>query len=283
MGYLLRRALADVLPPGISHGERLVALEVADQASDTTGIAYGVEFLTVVARRAGLANGKQVGRLLGELAARDLELRQRIGVDKRGRPVFACRGHATTYDVGSVATRLGKVPHFRDLFPRTGEEKGPANPGPLPEKGPGSGGERSRLRGTKVPEPRDPSPKLLLSSQLASSQLRTKPVDKVDRVIARHAPDLDRATVAGYLTEQGKGLGVVAAADGDGTAPDLFAKIRAWAKPTDQPPRFADWNTKPPGCGAPGCSNGKIEDPNDDYRPYPCPACQPQRVNGHRP
>lgn len=281
MGYLLRRALADVLPISLTQGERLVALEVADQANDDTGIAYGPDLLAIVARRAGFANAKQVGRILGELALHGLELRRRIGTDSKGRPLFACRGHATTYDVGSVAVRLAKVPTIQDLLGRSAYTKGPDYPGPLSEKGPGPGGERSRLGARKVPDSQDPSPSFSSSTQLASSTAKTKPKDKADRLIDQHAPDLDRATVAQHLAERGKGLGVLSAAERDGTLLDLFATIRAWAAPTVQPPRYADWAQPAAGCGAPGCVSGKVEDPANDYRPKLCPACQPQPVNGH--
>lgn len=106
MGYQLRRVLADALPADLSPSERLVVLELADHADEETGLASGPLLLDVVARRAGLANTKQVGRALSVLAGRGLEVRVLVTVDSAGRPVFAHRGRPTTYDIGALAERL---------------------------------------------------------------------------------------------------------------------------------------------------------------------------------
>ncbi len=284
MGYELRRALADGLSPSVQGTRRFVLLEIADLAKDDTGLAFSGQWgeeedlLTIVARRVGLADGKQVGAVLDKLAGTEFETRVQIGVKKTGQPLFCCRGRQTTYDPGALARRL--LPRSEVQSSGPSAVVAPPFAGATGGIAPTSEADCSRARAVLHPQTREPA--LSYSSTQLASSPKPKPVDKVDRVITRHAPDLDRATVARYLDEHGKGLGVVAAADGDGTAPDLFAKIRTWAAPTAQPPRFTDWTAQPPGCGAPGCSRGTVEDPNDDYRPYPCPACQPQRVNGHR-
>jgi len=109
MGYELRRWLADRLPPGLSSGERLVALEIADQANDVTRLAYGRDLLEVVARRTGFSSTKQVRKVLTKLAANEIELRVPLtGKDGRplvgadGRTVFAREGRETTYRIPTM-------------------------------------------------------------------------------------------------------------------------------------------------------------------------------------
>jgi hypothetical protein len=106
VGFKLRRWLADCLPTALSSGERLVALEIADQANDETRKAYGTDLLTTVARRCGLSDANQVGKILTKLSANGVELRLpirgqdgRIITDKRGRTMFACKGHQSTFRI----------------------------------------------------------------------------------------------------------------------------------------------------------------------------------------
>lgn len=137
VGYELRRQLADTLPEGLSSGERLVALEFADQANDRTRLAYGRRVLTLVARRCGFANEKQVGKVLGKLAKRGIELRVQITrdgkpvFDHRGRPVFAYDGRETTY----------QIPVFGEpAAPPPGEDSPPV----VPQEGDHSADEQTR-------------------------------------------------------------------------------------------------------------------------------------------
>lgn len=121
MGYVLRRWLADRLPADLSRGERLVALELADQANDTTRRAYSKNLLTTVAHRAGYADEKQIGAVLGKLAKRGIELRVQLLKDGRpffdtkGRPVFACTRHETTYKIPTERECAALVPCPQDL------------------------------------------------------------------------------------------------------------------------------------------------------------------------
>ncbi len=121
MGYLLRRWLADRLPADLAHGERLVALEFADQANDITRRAYSKDLLKTIAHRAGYANEKQVGAVLGKLAKRGIELRVQIVkdgkpfFDTKGRPVFACTKHETTYKIPTERECAVLVPPAQDL------------------------------------------------------------------------------------------------------------------------------------------------------------------------
>jgi len=158
MGYKLRRWLAEALPDGLSSGERLVALEIADQAHEDTRRAYGLNLMDVIVRRTGLADPKQVGKILGKLAAAGVELRMpatdkagQVIKDKQGKTVYACRGHMLEFRIpqpGESPTL--KVPQAEDLndpkVPQAGELNDPQE-----EKGPPPGPERSPARGTKVP------------------------------------------------------------------------------------------------------------------------------------
>ncbi|MFM9643590.1 hypothetical protein [Streptomyces turgidiscabies] len=160
MGYELRRWLADQLPAGLSSGERLVALEIADQAHDGTRAANSPDVLEVVARRTGLSGVKQVGKVLGKLSAGGIELRVPLKDpqgqplrDKAGRIVFACAGHRTTFRVpnDSECPAL-KVPPAGD---QTDPERSPAGETIEPERSPGQGtnqGERSPAEETNRPE-----------------------------------------------------------------------------------------------------------------------------------
>jgi hypothetical protein len=95
---------------------RLVAMEIADDARDPSqGSAadggYPWSAIPVEGRRDrrgkwkdGLTercgmSARAVSRVLTELSAAGYEMRQPIGTDKRGRPVFAAKGHATRFRV----------------------------------------------------------------------------------------------------------------------------------------------------------------------------------------
>lgn len=165
MGWELRRWLADRLPETLSSGERLVALEIADQAYDDTRTGYGNDFMAVVVRRTGLSSAKQVGKVLGKLAANGIELRVPIKdshgqpvTDKSGRVLFACAGHRTTFRIPTEAECPAlKVPQEGDL---STPESSPVRETNLPESSPDGGTttrKRSPARGQKVPRPGAPT------------------------------------------------------------------------------------------------------------------------------
>src|SRR5437660_1953819 len=96
------------MPAAASSGERLVALEIADQVNDTTRVGTNID-LDDVARRTGYANAKQVGKVLGKLAAHGIELRVPIGKRSDGSPVFAYEGRKTNYRVPKADEPDGQV------------------------------------------------------------------------------------------------------------------------------------------------------------------------------
>ena len=171
MSHDLRRWLADRLPDGISTGERLVALEIADWAWDSTRLAYGKDLLDTVARRSGLANAKQVGKVLGKLSAHGVELRVPVKTkdgavvtDSVGRPLYACKGHELTFRIPLAKECPAlKVPQKGDL------QRSPAWE-TIEAEGPPLGAQSSPERGTKVSPAGDPTPQDFLknSSSLSS-------------------------------------------------------------------------------------------------------------------
>lgn len=195
MGFNLRRWFADYLPSDLSPGERLVALEIADLAKDETRLAFGRDLLETVARRTGYADPKQVGKVLGKLAARGLELRVQVIkdgrplFDKRNRPIFAYEGRQTTYRIptlrlevppdlltyryranryrmeekqvapsGRVVPSTGEEPAVDlPVVPQRGDHSGPVV-SPLEASGPPTGAQWSPRDVPVVPPQGDPSP-----------------------------------------------------------------------------------------------------------------------------
>ncbi|MFE2297964.1 hypothetical protein ACFXAW_07185 [Streptomyces sp. NPDC059445] len=122
MGYELRRWFEDRLPLEISSGERVVALAIADLAWDDSRIGYGRKFMEKLLWKTGFENEAQVGKVLGKLAARGIELRVPIkGQDgkpltnKRGQFVYAHRGHQRTFRVPFESEFPGRpAPYWGD-------------------------------------------------------------------------------------------------------------------------------------------------------------------------
>lgn len=225
MGYKLRRWLAEALPDGLSSGERLVALEIADQAHEDTRRAYGLNLMDIIVRRTGLSDPKQVGKILGKMAAAGVELRVpatdkagQVIKDKQGRTVYACRGHMLEFRIPQPGESLTlKVPQAGDLndpkVPQAGELNDPQE-----EKGPPPGPERSPARGTKVPLAGHPSPHI--SSDISLSG-RVEPDADVS-----HTPTTEREIIE---EECGKANPETAAAPAP-VETIVNAWIEAWAR-----------------------------------------------------
>lgn len=189
MGYELRRWLEDRLPQEISSGERVVALAIADLAWDDSRVAYGRKFMEKLLWKTGFENEGQVGKVLGKLAARGIELRVPInGADgkplrnKRGQLVYAHRGHQRTFRIPFASEFPGRTaPHWGDESDQSpdrdvhawhdGErsparetfiaERSPAREGFKGERSPGGEtfrGERSPARESMVTQAGDPIP-----------------------------------------------------------------------------------------------------------------------------
>jgi hypothetical protein len=122
MGYELRRWFEDRLPQEISSGERVVALAIADLVWDDSRVGYGTKFMAKLLHKTGFENEGQIGKVLGKLAARGIELRVPIKgedgkplKDKRGQFVYAHRGHQRTFRVPFESEFPGRpAPYWND-------------------------------------------------------------------------------------------------------------------------------------------------------------------------
>jgi hypothetical protein len=152
MGHELRRMIRDGAPAAWTPFMRLVASEIADDARDpsqgmpedatwpwsaipVSGCWQGGKWRDGLAERTGLSE-RHIRRALADLRNAGYEMRQSIGVDKRGRPVYAAKGHAVRFQVPSLPPR--SVPESRTdtatFKPSKGGQIGPQRwPDPAPK------------------------------------------------------------------------------------------------------------------------------------------------------
>lgn len=96
MSIRLINEVLDHAPAGLAPLERLLLVVIAEAADDKTRRCWpGIDVLT---RRVGVGQ-RQIARVLAQLEKRGYPLRVPSGVDRRGHPVFAARGHRTTYQL----------------------------------------------------------------------------------------------------------------------------------------------------------------------------------------
>lgn len=178
MGYRLRRWFEDRLPQEISSGERVVALAIADLVWDDSRVGYGNKFMAKLLHKTGFENEGQVGKVLGKLAARGIELRVPVNGqdgkplrDKRGQLVYAHRGHQRTFRVPFESEFPGRpAPYWDDEEERSPDrepnawfdgERSPTREAITPERSPHretNKAERSPAREPKVTQAGDPIP-----------------------------------------------------------------------------------------------------------------------------
>lgn len=227
MGRDLRRYLADHLPVDVPPAQRSVALELADLAHDSTGIAYGADVLAVVARRAGLADEKSVRNALTGLAKRGVEMRVAQGKTRTGQPMYAYKGKQTTYRVPGPDCEALALPPDGAPGVEPWPIKGPRGDGPSDSNGPRDGAkgpwgdsQRAITRFPKghgvmapTPEPQDPNHHRDVLAEIgATADERRRIIAEVERVAARPIGNLD-----GYL----------AALQRDGKLSKILDDIRA--------------------------------------------------------
>ncbi|MEV1315339.1 helix-turn-helix domain-containing protein [Micromonospora arborensis] len=94
MGVKLLNEVLDHAPADWTQAERLFIAVLAEKARDTTRRAWPGQ--TAITRRTGL-KPDSVTRMCHRLAGKGWELRERQGVDKNGKAVFAYRGQAAVY------------------------------------------------------------------------------------------------------------------------------------------------------------------------------------------
>ena len=121
MGTELRRMIRDGAPPSWTPLMRLVAMEIADDARDpSSGVpadgppwsALPVEgrwdrrgrWRDGLTQRCGVTQ-RAISDALTGLARAGYEMRQAIGTDRNGRPVFAAKGHAMRFQVPPLTPR----------------------------------------------------------------------------------------------------------------------------------------------------------------------------------
>jgi hypothetical protein len=254
VGYELRRWLADHLPAGCTPSERLVALELADRARDGTRQAWPT--MDDLVRWTGLKNAKSVGQALKGLADKGWELRVSVGVDGHGRPVYAFRGHRTTYRIPTPE----EVRQVTDLTDGLGRQVTGLPVGKVrqeSEKGPSGDAERSVTRRTKVRQVTDPNPHISSSPQ--SSSLSSETRDDEDEESSQ--------------TNGGDPL-PVRLLKAAGATPDEATQLAATKTRELQPRSNAWWRTVH--------ANGDMTDWIDEYRGTPDGAGRAGPVDGTR-
>jgi hypothetical protein len=97
VGHDLTRMVRAAMPAGWTAAERLVALLLADICNDRTRKPKpGYQVTAALLAESGLKESA-LSHILGSLAAKGCELRVPISTDKRGRPVYAAKGHSVDY------------------------------------------------------------------------------------------------------------------------------------------------------------------------------------------
>lgn len=223
MGSELRRWLADRLPADVSSGERLVALEAADNAWDSTRVASRADLLEILIRRTGYSDAKQIGKVLGKLAARGIELRAPMRTrdgqavtDKLGRVVYAAKGHQLEIRIPTEEECPAlKLPPAGDLQSSPERETFAVKAPPPGPKGPPPGTQSSPQRGTPISNTSEEKNSLPLPERLV-------------RAAAVVAPEEERDFI-GWINNKhnprGPGWWKTVASNGD--LPDLAAAWRA--------------------------------------------------------
>ncbi len=121
MGHELYRMIRDGAPSSWSPLMRLVAETIADDARDPSqgmpedgGLPWSAlpvvgcwrrgDWFDSLTERCGMSE-RAISRTLSDLAEAGYELREQIGTDKRGKPVFAHKGTALRFRVPRLAPR----------------------------------------------------------------------------------------------------------------------------------------------------------------------------------
>jgi hypothetical protein len=257
MGYKLRRGLREALGPTITGLQRAVALEIADDANESTRMSWAS--LEDLARWTGAKDTNVVRNALKRLAAAGWEFRVPVGKGKDGRLLYAVPGKKLTF----------LVPPFEGVATATPKGEHPLLQGvaPAPSQG--------------APAPSQGAPATPFSSvpSDSSSLSVAEQVVTAAGVVAEH----ERETFINWLKDKYKPNGpswwrTVASKNGD------FRELAdAWR--ADQP---ATASTLPPWCGHCGdrqplakkdASLRLIEDDHGNRRP--CPDCHPNNVRNN--
>lgn len=115
MGYELRRALRELLGPEIKGLPRAVALELADDANETTRQCWAS--LEDLARWTAAKDTNVVRDALKRLGAAGWEFRVPIGAGKDGRILYAVPGRRMTFRVPDFEGRAATTPKGESPLP----------------------------------------------------------------------------------------------------------------------------------------------------------------------
>lgn len=177
MGYLVRRDVRDHLPPGLlTAAERLLVLEIADFAGETTREAWPGKGALAAATD---LSDRSIQELLSRIAKKWVELRVPLGKDDNGKPYYSHRGRRTVY----------RIPRF-DQTSDTPEgatdagaslEKGATDPGGSCDESGGLEAERCDGSVPKVRQNRGPSSQGTLKENPSDSspQAPATPADMI--------------------------------------------------------------------------------------------------------
>ncbi len=258
MGFKLRREVRDWLPPGLlTLGERTVLLELADVANDDSRIAYpGMDELC---RMTDLP-ASTVSKCLQRLGAKGLEVRVEIGRAADGRPVYAARGHQTTYRIpqvskGGPTSGLSSADRA-DPGPGFEERKG----GPVSGKGRTTIPERADVRPVKGGPGSAPSPQgTLIEPSVNTSE--TPPLASLASS-SQTTPDDDARKQKNSKPDRSPNAAAILAAQTDARR-DETKPFTAWLR--QQYPQIRNVGLYLAGCIEDGSLQDRLEEARDHW------------------
>jgi hypothetical protein len=243
MGYKLRRGLREALGPTITGLQRAVALEIADDANESTRVSWAS--LEDLARWTGAKDTSVVRNALKRLAAAGWEFRIPIGKGKDGRVLYAVPGVRMTF----------LVPPFEGVA--TATPSGSKGEPPLPQGGAGAHSEGA----TAPSEGAVATPFSSVSSDSSSLSVAEQVVAAAG-VVAEH----ERETFIDWLKNKHK-------PDGPGWWRAVARKgdFRELAEAWRADKSAARQATKAPKCGECDENGFRYRDPEKGLGPYRCP------------
>jgi hypothetical protein len=169
MGYMLRREIRALIPPGkLSPLERGIVLEIADLCDDKSRKTWpGSDLLQLLVDK----NNRAIEEALARIADKWVELRVELGKGSDGRPYYSHRGKATTFyfppdaelrKAYEKATGIPWASSVHAALPgairKSKAEKAPEKSGASDQKAPDFSEEAPGFSGESPRENRGPSP-----------------------------------------------------------------------------------------------------------------------------
>ncbi|MFI6228703.1 hypothetical protein ACIBCR_15480 [Micromonospora echinospora] len=197
MGYILRREIRALIPPGkLSQLERNIVLEIADQCDDDTRKTWpGVKLLQLLVDK----NNRAIEEALARIADKWVELRVELGKGSDGRPYYSHRGKATTFcfppdaDLRKAYEKATGIPwassehaQLPGAIRKPKQEKVPKKAGASARKPPDFSEEAPGFSGESPRENRGPSPQGSSPQNFNTSSLSSE-----DRSVAAARDDVE--------------------------------------------------------------------------------------------